>query len=205
MKEQDDRLISMRLFGLFLETINAELGNETLSMILEKASLPADHADPQAVSRFTTASAAEAYARIQQAIRAYYGRGARGILTRIGRLLWVRLLETATLAEKTQAQIVRIIPASMRLKPALELLARLVGERPVSITIHTLDLDLLLVDHAAPLTIGQEQAFPICYVTLGLLQEALYWATGQEQEIEERCCRATGASQCEFKITLSSS
>lgn len=203
MKEQDSHLLPVRFFRQFLELLIAELGQEALVSILEKASLPAEYADLQAVSRYNAVIAAETYAHIQQALRFYFGRGARGTLTRIGRLLWPRLLETASLAEKTQAQLVRTLPVSMRPKLALELLARFMRERPEGVTVHTLDLDLLLVDHAAPVTVAQNEVIPICYITTGLIQEALFWATGSEHDVEERACRATGAEKCEFRVTFS--
>lgn len=202
MKESYSQTIPIRFFRQFLDTLTDELGNETLVSILEKASLPAELVDPQAISRYNAATAAETYASIQKAMRIYYGRGARGALTRIGRLLWPRLLETASLAEKAQAQIVRTLPPSMRAKPALELLARFLRQHPEGVTVHTLDLDLLLVDRAGAVTTGQKEVYPICYVTIGLAQEALFWASGREHDVEERACRAAGAAQCEFKVTI---
>ncbi len=202
MKEPHSHLLPTRFFRQFLDVLTAELGNDALVSILEKASLPADFIDPQAGSRYNTATAAETYAFIQQAMRFYYGRGARGTLIRIGRLLWPRLLETASIAEKAQAQVVRTLPPSMRMKPALELLARLMRVHSEDITVHTLDLDLLLVDRAGAVTVAQQEVSPICYVTVGLAQEALFWASGREYDVEERACRATGAEQCEFKVTI---
>lgn len=202
MKEPHSQILPIRFFRQFLDVLTDELGNEALVSILDKASLPADLVDLQAVSRYNTATAAETYARIQQAMRFYYGRGARGTLIRIGRLLWPRLLETASLAEKAQSQIARTLPPSMRMKPALELLARFLRENPEAVTVHTLDLDLLLVDRAGAVTVEQQEVTPICYVTVGLLQEALFWASGREHDVEERACRAAGAAQCEFKVTV---
>ena len=203
MKEPHSRLLPTRFFRQFLDVLTGELGNEALVSIIKKASLPADLVDPQAVSRYNTATAAETYAHIQQAMRFYYGRGARGTLIRIGRLLWPRLLETASLAEKAQSQIIRTLPPSMRMKPALELLARFMREHPEGVSVHTLDLDLLLVDRAGAVTVEQHEVTPICYVTIGLVQEVLFWASGREHDVEERACRAAGAGQCEFKVTVS--
>jgi predicted hydrocarbon binding protein len=196
-------LLPIRFFRLFLETLNAELGSDTLSVVLEKGNLPPDLIDPQAASRFTSASAAETYARIQQALRVYYGRGARGTLVRIGRILWGRLLDKASFGEKAQAQIVRSLPAAMRLKPTLELLAGFLREKKDGASVHTLDMDLMLADHAGASTIGQKEATSICSVTLGLIEEALFWASGREYDMLEVSCRASGGSACEFKITVS--
>jgi predicted hydrocarbon binding protein len=163
-------------------------------MILTKADLPADLADPRAVSRYTSQSAAETYARVQKAMRIYYGRGACGTLVRIGRLLWARLLEAASISERTTAQFIRTLPPALRRKAALELLARFMREKPIGAAVRTLNVDLMLVDQASASCLGQSEVSPVCYVTLGLIQENLFWATARDHDIEEVSCRAGGVT-----------
>jgi len=195
-------LLPPRFFRLFLETINAELGAKTLAVVLEKVDLDPLLIDPEAVSHLTSLAAAETYARIQHGLRLYYGRGARGTLLRIGRILWGRLLESASIPEKAQAQLARSLPTTLRLKAILELLARFMREKSADVTVHTLDLDLLLADHVGATAVGQKENAPICIVTLGLVQEALMWVSSHEYDVEEISCRATGGDTCEFKITV---
>jgi len=189
--------LSPALMALFVETI----GQDTFSAALSKAGLPVEWARPEKYALMDAAQAAQSYARLQSALRMYYGRGARGILLRIGSNLWDRMIKDAPFSIKAQASLIRGLPKSLRRKPALELLARILGAKRGDITVHTLDLDLLLVDRASPATLDQSDDTPICFVTLGLIRECLYWAVGEEHDIEERACRATGARQCEFKIT----
>jgi len=191
------RTLSSRFLNQFIETIASELGQENLSIVLEKAGLPVDWSDPAV----NGTSAAGAYAGLQKAMRTYYGRGARGILIRVGSNLWKRLLENASLAEKAQSKIIFGLPVNARRKAALELLAKMLSDHRDDVTLHTLDLDLLLADKASPGTMGQNESEHICYVTLGLIRECLHWATGQEHDIEEISCRANGGDACEFKIT----
>jgi predicted hydrocarbon binding protein len=202
VNEHASVVLPVRFFRLFLDTLTVEIGHDTLVLVLEKADLPTDLADPQAVSRYTSQSAAETYARVQKAVRVFYGRGARGTLVRIGRLLWARLLESASISEKTTAQFIRTLPPAMRRKAALELLSRFMREKPSGTTVHSLDLDLMLVDYTTAVTTGQIEANPVCYVTLGLIQENLFWATARDHDIEEVSCRAAGGDDCEFKIKL---
>jgi len=82
------------------------------------------------------------------------------------------------------------------------LLARILSTTAGNITVHTLDLDLLLVDQSSPTTLNQSDDAPVCFVTFGLIRECLYWADGQVYDIEERACHAMGARQCEFKVTI---
>lgn len=201
----DSPILPSRFFRLFLETLNAELGTKAVYMVLAKADINPELGNPEAASRLTGANAAETYARIQHALRVYYGRGARGTLIRIGRVLWGRLLESASLSDKAQAQLARTLPTALRLKTVLELLARFMREQSGDVTVHTLDIDFLLVDHVGAATTGQKENAPICVVTVGLIQEALIWVSGREYDVEEVSCQATGGDACEFKITVSGS
>jgi hypothetical protein len=185
----------------FVETLSAELGSDTFSAVLSKAGLPEEWAQAAHFGALDDFRTAQAYSRLQAALRTYYGRGARGILIRIGTKLWHPLLDGASFGLKTQGALVRGFPRVLRRKPALELLARLVGAHAGDMTVHTQDLDLLLVDHAAPTALAQADDQPICFVTLGLIQECLFWAMGHVHDVEEKTCRALGGTQCEFKIT----
>jgi len=196
------RVVSSRFLHHFVETATSELGQENLSIVLEKAGLAPDWSDPVSWNNLNGTSAAEAYAGLQKAMRTYYGRGARGILIRVGGSLWKRLLEDAPLAIKAQSKFVFGLPVNARRKAALELLARQLADQRGDVTVHTMDVDLLLVDKASASTLGQSESERICYVTLGLLRECLYWATGQEHDVAETACRAKGEQACEFKITI---
>lgn len=196
------RTLSPRFLYQFVQTAASELGQENLSAVLEKAGLPFEWANPAHFGSLNNTAAAEAYAGLQKAMRTYYGRGARGILSRVGSNLWEHLLDDAPLTLKAQAKLLRGLPLNMRRKSALELLASLISAERGDVTVHTLDLDLLLADHASPGTLGQNESERICYVTLGLLRESLFWATGQEHDIEETSCRANGDEACEFKVAI---
>lgn len=197
-----ERTLSNHFLHQFVDTIASELGQENLSIVLGKAGLPSDWSDPVRWESLTRTTPIEAYAGLQNAMRIYYGRGARGILIRVGGNLWKRLLDDASLALKAQSRLLFGLPLNARRKSALELLAKLLGDKRGDVTVHTLDLDLLLVDKTSPSTLGQNENECICYVTLGLLRECLYWATGREHDIEETSCRAKGEEACEFKVSI---
>lgn len=186
----------------FVETLSAEMGHETLTGALTNAGLPAEWAHSAHFSALDDQRAANVYSRLQSALRKYYGRGARSTLLWIGVKLWEQLLNDSAFGIKAQAAIIQRLPKGLRRKPALELLARILSATSGSVSVHSLDLDLLFVDHASPTAMEQTDTAPICFVTLGLIRECLFWAVGQEHDIEERACRVTGARQCEFKISI---
>jgi predicted hydrocarbon binding protein len=191
-----------RILRRFIETVEVELGVDQFHAMLALSKLPPEWATPQTFLKTTPAESAKTYASMQAAMRTYYGRGARGVLLRVGQRLWNPLLEDAPLGGKTQAVLIRRLPLGTRYKPMLELLARLIGAQSGEMTVHTLDLDLLLVDYASPTAQNHYSASPICFVTQGLIRESLFWATGQSFDVEETACKATGHPTCDFKITV---
>jgi predicted hydrocarbon binding protein len=193
---------SSRILRRFVETVAVELGADQFHAMLTLSELPTEWAKPQTFQKMDMTKSAETYATLQAAMRTYFGRGARGVLLRVGQRMWNFLLEDSALPGKAQAALIKRIPlGTRRRKSILELLARLIGARQEDITVHTLDLDLLVVDHNSPATREQQSPRPICFVTQGLIRESLLWATGQSYDVEETSCKAAGHDTCEFKIT----
>lgn len=186
----------------FVETVSAQVGDDNLSAVLKKSNLPPIHADLSAARAMDAQAAARVYASLQKAMRLYYGRGARGMFLRIGAQWWPRLLADAPFGVKFRMALARLLPVSARSKLALNIVARFLSADPGDISAHTLDRDFLLVDRASPSVVGEHADEPICWVTLGLVREALRWADSREFDVTETTCRATGARQCEFKIVI---
>ena len=197
-----DPKFSSRILRRFVEAAAVELGTDQFSAILVLSELPVAWSKPASFRKMGKLEAARIYASMQAALRAYYGRGARGTLLRVGQRLWHHLLDDAALVSKAQAAVIRRIPLRSRRKSTLELLARFLSAQPGDITLHTLDLNLLLADHVSPTTHGCQNRTPICFVTQGLIRESLLWATGQRHDVEETSCKACGEDDCEFKITV---
>jgi len=118
---------SPRNMNRFVETLSAEIGRDTYHAVLSKSDLSHDWRAPEFFLALDSSQAAEAYAKLQAALRTYYGRGARGILMRIGTKLWEPILSNASIVAKAQAALVRGLPKPIKRKLALELLAGLFG------------------------------------------------------------------------------
>jgi predicted hydrocarbon binding protein len=191
---------SNRILRRFVETVAVELGTDQFSAMLGLSKLPLEWASPETFPKMDSTESAKTYAVLQATMRTYYGRGARGVLLRVGQRLWSFLLDDAALGGKAQAALIKRLPITSRRKSILELLARLIGNQPGDIVVHNQDLDLLLVDHASPTAEHQHDSQPICFVTQGLIRESMFWATGQGFDVEETSCKATGKEVCEFKI-----
>jgi len=196
----DESTLPVYVLKRFIDGLRAQVGVDALKAVFEKADLPIDWVDPAHKPGLDDVSAVQAYSRLQGTMRTYYGRGARGILFRIGGMMWEQVLNDAPFVIKVQSRLVRTLPAAMRSKPALDVLAKILSTRAGDVTVHILDLDWLFVDRISPTASGYRDAAPICFVTLGLIRECLFWATGREFDIEETSCRAMGGKECEFKI-----
>ncbi|GAB4431842.1 MAG: hypothetical protein Kow002_20000 [Anaerolineales bacterium] len=196
------RKVNSAFISLFCQALIGQLGQDNLAAVLEKASLPPGWAQPESFQTMNLFEAARAYAGLQQAMRTYYGRGARGVLMRVGSNMWQPLLKNASLGRKVQTALIRRLPLEARRKPTLEMLADFLSVNKGDVTVHTLDLNLLLADHISPGTIDITDDERICFVTQGLIREALFWATGFEHDITETSCRALGEEACEFTITV---
>jgi predicted hydrocarbon binding protein len=192
---------SSRILRRFAETTALELGADQFNGMLSMANLPAEWKTPDVFLKLNPYDSAHVYAALQTAMRTYFGRGARGVLLRVGQRMWHNLLDDAAFGVKAQAAVVKRLPLASRRKPTLELLAKFIGAQAGDVTVHTLDMDLLLVDNASPSTHDQSEPGPICFVTQGLIRESLFWATGKNYDVEEVHCKAHGEHACEFKIT----
>ena len=191
-----------KLLPHFLAIVIDEIGEKNLPVVLSKSQLPIAWADKKTLKEMNPQTSAEIYAGLQQAIRTYYGRGSRGILQRIGSKFWTDLLKNASFREKAQAKLLKGLSETRRRKSALDLLIRLLDVDAGDMSAHTLDLNLVLVDNISPTTYNQVENDSICYMTQGLIREAIYWATSQDPLIEEVECKAKGDKNCEFKITF---
>lgn len=191
---------SSRILRRFVEAVAAELGADQFRTMLSLGGLPSEWAARETFLRMDPSASAQIYASLQAAMRTYYGRGARGVLLRVGQRMWNLLLGDAALGGKAQAALIKRLPFATSRKSILELLSRSIGTQPGDVTVHNLDLDLLLIDHVSPGAAGQNESHPVCYVTQGLIRESLLWATGRSFDVEETACKAMGQDTCQFKI-----
>jgi predicted hydrocarbon binding protein len=191
-----------RVLRRFIESVAVNLGADQFNAVLALSRLPMDWSKPETFLKMDRREAARAYAALQSSVRVYFGRGARGVLLRVGEHLWHQLLADASIVDKAQSAVIKRLPLPARRKQTLELLGRFLETQPDEITVHTLDLDLLLADHASPSTDGQSASAPICFVTQGLIRESLFWVARQRYDVEETSCKAMGERTCEFKVTV---
>jgi predicted hydrocarbon binding protein len=197
--ERPARRLSNRLAHCFFQAVETEMGLYGLHVMLQQAGLQrcVDHLPP--VDDRVDVLATE-FAAFQQHMRVYLGRGARGALNRIGHAAWLGLVDNAAVGWKFRVRALRWLPRAARARQALELLAAWLRQPDGKVSVHLLDIDLILMDQSSDTTYGQAAEEPICWVTLGMIQGALAWALGEECDVEEFACRALGAEACKFRV-----
>src|SRR5688572_33362285 len=129
--------------------------------MLSLAQLPPEWANATVFLKMDALESAQTYAALQAALRTYFGRGARGVLLRVGQRLWHHLLNDAALGGKAQAVVIKRLPLRTRRRCTLELLARFIAAQAGDVMSHTLDLDLLFVDPASLAAQAQRSSAPL--------------------------------------------
>lgn len=183
----------------FMLAIQDVMGLSGLTTVLRQAGLqryanalpPADEAGGL--------RAAE-YAALMQAIENYYGRGARGTLTRIGYASFKRLVESKRLRARLYQLLLRPLPMPSRRLLVLRWLAGHIAGPGGRVRVHLDDRHVAFVDQESYGTTGRRRDGEICWVTLGEIQEALKWGTGREYDVAEMSCQARGDPACRFDV-----
>jgi hypothetical protein len=193
-------VLSGRLPQAFLDTAAQEIGAEKLAAILIEGRFPPSILDKDSLAEMDGREAAALYVSLKRTLCAVYGREARRRLARIGRGMWNRLVQEANSKEKAELEIARRLPVPARRRRLLDLVAAHLREGGGKASVRRLDLDLLLTDGGSTSAGAQTSDGPLCAVTLGLIQGALLWGTGQQADVEEAACRAGGDPACEFRV-----
>jgi hypothetical protein len=142
------------------------------------------------------------YAKLNEAIEAFYGRGGKGMLRRVGRASFqygVReqgaLMGVAGVALKLMAQKQRIkfvlngmVDALKKTNPQVEAWVDESGER------------VAYCESTCAICLGRHSEQPVCHLYVGSVAEAVRWATDQDYEVTETHCIAKGDPYCRFEV-----
>jgi len=145
---------------------------------------------------------ASQYAKFNEAIEAFYGRGGKGILRRIGKASFqYGVREQATLLGVAGVAL-KLLPEKQRIKFILNGMAdALKKSNPeVNAWLDESEGKLAYIESTCAICHGRRSADPICYLYAGSVAEAVQWATGKEFGITETHCIAKGDEYCRFEV-----
>jgi predicted hydrocarbon binding protein len=198
MAEAGRALPNARVRRLML-AIQDVMGQSGLTTILRQAGLQRLAGALPPANNEPGLRAAE-YAALMQAIENYYGRGARGTLTRVGYAAFNHLVASRRLLAAGYRALFRLVPLQTRQVLALKWLARELAGRGGRVTVYLDDNHISLLDYESDATAGRRRGSEICWETVGEIQEALKWGTGLEYDVNERGCKAKGDPACRFEV-----
>lgn len=142
------------------------------------------------------------YAQIHEAIRDIYGQASHGILNRIGRITFRHFVGEQVDQMSAIGIALRLMPLQARKIFILRVVARTMSESNHHDTAYLREGEgrLMLIDTNSPACHSVSAKAPICWHTIGFIEEALQWATARDFKVEEVSCRAQGNTVCTFAI-----
>ena len=142
------------------------------------------------------------YAKFNQAIEDFYGRGGRGMLRRIGKASFQYAVREQSALLGLAGTALKLLPEKQRIKFILNSMVGALKKTNSQVDAW-LDEDggrIAYVESTCAMCHGRKSTDPICYLYIGSIGEAVAWATGQPHEVIETHCMAKGDPYCRFEV-----
>jgi len=129
---------------------------------------------------------------------AYGPRGGRGLALRSGRVFFNHLVREYGVEMGLTASAFRLMPAEKRVRAVLDALATFFNQHTDQVVrIMEADQKILWQAETCPLCWQRHESEPVCQLTVGMLQEGAYWASGGKiYHVVEEACIACGDPAC---------
>ncbi len=145
---------------------------------------------------------ASEYAKLNAAIEAFYGRGGRGMLRRIGKASFQYAVREQSALLGVAGVALKLLPEKQRIKFILNSMAGALKKSNPQIEAWVDDKGerLAYMESTCAICYDRHSTDPICHLYAGSIAEAVQWATGREFKIIETHCLAKGDEHCRFEI-----
>jgi len=196
-----DAMIVNALVRQALTSAQEVMGENGLNTVLRTSGLerfigafPPDNLDP--------AISASQYARLNEAIESFYGRGGRGMLRRIGKASFQYAVREQAALLGLAGVALKLLPEKQRIKFILNSMAGALKKSNPQVNAWVDDSGekIAYLESTCAVCYGRHSADPVCYLYAGSIGEAVQWATGKEYKITETHCLAKGDEYCRFEI-----
>jgi len=183
-----------------LKAIREVVGKRMLNDLLTTANLerfikdfPPDNLDK--------AMEAREFAKLNEIIETTYSNGG-DIQERIGKATFQQSLREQTALLNLAARALRLIPKNQRIPFILTSVADANKKTNPCLEIWVEEKEGLFayIDATCMICHGRRSSQPICYLTTGILSEAVHWATGDELTIIETHCIGKGDTFCRYIV-----
>jgi predicted hydrocarbon binding protein len=201
MVQREDAVIVNALVRQALVASQEVMGENGLHAVLRASGLdrfidsfPPDNMEPGV-------STSE-YARFNQAIEEFYGRGGRGILQRVGRASFQYAVREQAALLGLAGVALKLLPQKQRIKFILNSMVDALKKTNPQVEAWSGEVDgkLIYVERTCAICYGRQSDKPICHLYIGSISEAIKWATGQDYEVKETHCIAQGDPYCRFEV-----
>jgi predicted hydrocarbon binding protein len=188
-----------RIVLLALEEV---VGSESMDTVLTMARMQ-DRLEQYPPNNFAMGFSFDELARMQQALEELYGvRSGRGLARKVGSACFRIGARDLRPALGVADLVFRILPLRIRLKVGFEVLAHIFGQ----FSDHTVRLEederyFRWVAERCGVCWGRRSESPCCHLSVGLLEEVLYWLSSVDSfYIEEVSCVAAGDPNCTILV-----
>jgi len=201
MTTRADSMIINSLVRQALTSAQEVMGDNGLNTVLRTCGLErfVDNFPP---NNLEPAIQASQYAKFNEAIEAFYGRGGKGILRRIGKASFQYGVREQSALLGVAGVALKLLPERQRIKFILNGMAdALKKSNPeVNAWVDESGERLAYIESTCAICHSRQAQTPICYLYVGSIGEAVLWATGREFEIVETHCLAKGDEYCRFEV-----
>ena len=177
------------------------MGENGLNAVLRTSGLerfignfPPDNLEP--------AISASEYAKLNEAIEAFYGRGGRGMLRRIGKASFQYAVREQAALLGIAGVALKLLPERQRIKFILNSMAGALKKSNPQVQAWLDDSGerIAYIESTCAVCYGRHSNDSVCHLYAGSIGEAVQWATGKEFKIIETHCLAKGDEYCRFEI-----
>lgn len=201
MVTREDPMIVNALVRQALTSAQGVMGENGLNAVLRTSGLerfignfPPDNLEPSIQ--------ASEYAKLNEAIAAFYGRGGRGMLRRIGKASFQYAVREQAALLGIAGVAMKLLPEKQRIKFILNSMAGALKKSNPQIKAWVDDSgeNLAYMESTCGICYGRESDTPVCHLYVGSNTEAVLWASGKEHQIIETHCLAKGDPYCRFEV-----
>jgi predicted hydrocarbon binding protein len=142
------------------------------------------------------------YAKFNQAIEAFYGRGGKGMLRRIGKASFQYGVREQGALMGVAGAALKLMPQKQRIKFVLNAMVNALKKTNDQVVawVEEIDNKIAYCESTCAICLGRHSIEPICHLYVGSVGEAVRWATDQEFAILETDCIAKGDKYCRFEV-----
>jgi predicted hydrocarbon binding protein len=200
MLNADHTIVDSQL-RLTIIAMSHVLGDRITGEVLDRANL-SYRSNKLPEDNFRSSISARDYANLMEVAEKFYPRSGSKIVHRIGRAYFQSILREQPSLLGLARTALSFWPEDQILRLLLETLVDMMRKiDPQSdLRVDQEPQTFYVTDHNCQICQGRTMTEPICSFTVGVIEEAIAWASIKKYEVKETHCFARGDSYCRYAI-----